>query len=159
MMANEMPGPPKWMFETFRRKLRDLMVWSEGDEDHLYRDTKGNWTGGIGWNFSARGLPGWAISGLYWQAINEAVADLDAHIPWWRGLDDVRQRALINLCFNMGWPRLSGFVHMLGALRQHDFAEAGRQLIDSDWWNEVGRRGPVIRDMIETGQDPEVLPE
>ncbi|WP_338862872.1 hypothetical protein [Mycetohabitans rhizoxinica] len=31
-----------------------------------------------------------------------SVTWLDRHLPWWRSLDAVRQRVLINMAFNLG---------------------------------------------------------
>ena len=35
--------------------------------------------------------------------------ELDMKDPWWRNLDDNRQRVMANMCFNLGHPRLSNF--------------------------------------------------
>lgn len=131
--------------------LRRELVWCEGERHTLYTDAGGNLTGGIGWNFSANGIPDWAIEGLYRQAVNGAIDALDRNASWWRFLDQVRQRAMVNLCFNLGWGGLSGFHDFLAAMQAENWQAAGRALMASEWWHQVGRRGPFIRAMVETG--------
>jgi hypothetical protein len=66
----------------------------------------------------------------------------------------VRQRALINLVFNMGDHGLDEFVQFRAALQAQNYAEAGAQLEASRWWSEVGARGPRVQWMIVHGTVP-----
>lgn len=150
----QIPQLPEWMNQGYERDLYAEMVWCEGKKSKIYTDSRGNVTGGIGWNFTANGIPDWVIQGLFNQAINEAASSLTQNTSWWRFLDPVRQRAVLNLCFNLGWPRLSKFVHFLEAMSNRQWKRAGAELVNSEWWNEVGKRGPFIRHMIETGTEP-----
>ena len=77
--------------------------------------------------------------------------DLDRNIPWWRDLSDLRQEALANMCFNLGWHRMSKFKNMLSAMRSGDFERAGVEALDSKWARQVGNRAIRIKDMIVTG--------
>ena len=55
--------------------------------------------------------------------IDACERQIDAKLPWWRKLSDVRQRVLLNMCFNLGIGRRPDPVH------QHEraFLEAARQ--------------------------------
>ena len=66
--------------------------------------------------------------------------ELDTYEPWWRGLDDNRQRVLANMCFNLGYPRLKGFKKFLHALHLKKFEEAAEEMMDSKWATQVGDR-------------------
>jgi lysozyme len=68
--------------------------------------------------------------------------------PWWRNLDDNRQRILANMCFNLGYPRLSGFKNFLSALQVSDFEKAAVEMMDSKWADQVGDRAKRLRDRM-----------
>jgi len=138
--------------------LRAQITYCEGVRSMPYADTRGNVTIGIGWNLTANGLPDWAISALYDQAIADADAALDHVCPWWRSLDAVRGRVMQNLMFNMGPATLAKFPLFLAAMQAGRWGEASDQLGNSAWYGEVGRRGPLLTKMITSGLDP-ALPE
>lgn len=132
-------------------KLIDELVLDEGLRLRVYTDTKGIPTIGIGRNL-LKGITREEAYHLANNDIEEAIADLDRAIPWWTDLDEVRQRALTNLCFNMGIARLLGFHKMLAALQVADFVAAAAELLDSHWKNDVGpERSGRIHQMILTG--------
>ena len=105
--------------------------------------------------------------GLAWtpaQAETALIADiaraceqLDAHIPWWRRLDDARQDVLANLCFNVGWLDPAGshglgtFHHALAAIQAGRWRAAHDQLLDSAWAREVGARARRLATQMLTG--------
>ena len=41
------------------------------------------------------------------QDIKIVCEELDMNEPWWRNLDNNRQRVVANMCFNLGYPRFS----------------------------------------------------
>lgn len=133
--------------------LRAQLAYIEGDVHDIYRDEFGNLTGGIGWNFTANGIPDAVIDLLYSISIDQADAVLDQIAPWWRGLDPVRRRAMQNLAFNLG-HRLGEFHEFLSSMHKKAWGDAAVDLVHSLWWRQVGRRGPFVRGMILTGRDP-----
>ena len=76
--------------------------------------------------------------------IIECLAALDAHVSWWRALPAAKQRVMINLVFNMGWGGVSGFRKFLAAMQAHDWQSAANELMSSQWWRQVGLRGPRV---------------
>ena len=67
-------------------------------------------------------------------------------------LDPVRQDVLISLTFNMGLPRLRGFVNMLAALSDQMWDVAAKELLDSKYALQVGNRALELAAMIRTGE-------
>ena len=70
---------------------------------------------------------------------------LDPSIPRWHQLDDIRQRVVIDLTFNMGWvPNAPGgfddFHNTLAALQGGRWADAAAGLRKSLWYRQVGAR-------------------
>jgi lysozyme len=97
--------------------LQAELMRDEGLRLKPYRDTAGKWTIGVGRNLSDRGITRDEALILLDNDVLVASADLDRNIPWWRDLSNGRRRALLNMTFNMGWPRLSGFQAMLRAFQ------------------------------------------
>ena len=58
------------------------------------------------------------------------------------------QRVLVNMCFNLGGTRLSKFKNMLAACRSHNWEEMARQMQDSRWYYQVGRRSQELQRMV-----------
>ena len=55
-------------------------------------------------------------------------------------LSPTRKAVLLDMCFNIGYTGLMKFKKMLFALGDRDFAEASRQMKDSNWYVQVGNR-------------------
>jgi lysozyme len=88
---------------------------------------------------------------------------LDVSLPWWAHLDEIRARALVDLCFNMGITTLLKFRNTLSFLRTGDYNKAADNLEKSAWYRQVGDGDPTdgeVNDrserivmMIRTGKD------
>jgi len=70
---------------------------------------------------------------------------------WFADLTDVRQRAIINMIFNLGLTKLLNFKKFLGAMEAEDWEEAGKQMLDSRWAKQVGNRADRLEQMIVNG--------
>jgi lysozyme len=85
------------------------------------------------------------------EDIVEHEEGLDTEIPWWRGLDDLRQDVLSNMAFNLGVGGLLGFPAMLAATQAGDYATAADEMLDSQWADQVGQRAIRLSDQMRTG--------
>ncbi len=128
--------------------LQADLVRDEGQRLKPYRDTVGKLTIGIGRNLDDRGLTEDECLFLLQTDIGVTFADLDHNAPWWRYLTEPRRRALANMCFNLGWPRLSKFVNMLAALEVGNYSTAADQALDSRWAEQVGDRAMRIAELF-----------
>lgn len=95
---------------------------------------------GIGRNLTDRGIGRDEAFLMLHNDVDGAVADLDQRLPWWRRLVEVRQRVLVNMCFNMGISRLLGFHDALARMQAGDYAGAATAMLDSAWARQVGDR-------------------
>ena len=77
------------------------------------------------------------------------------NLDFFDDLDEIRQRCIIDLTFNMGMPRLKKFVKTLDHLKNGRYDEAGDELLDSRYAKQVGKRAERIADMIKTGLESE----
>ena len=129
------------------------MRFHEGVRNKVYKDHLGIETIGVGRNLVDRGLSDEEVDYLLTNDITIVENELDNGLSWWRDLDEVRQRALADLAFNMGLPRLHGFVKMLDALQRRDYHAAADELLDSKYAKQVGERRNRVAEMIRTGAD------
>ncbi len=127
------------------------LIEHEGLRLKPYRCPAGKLTIGIGRNLDDRGISEQEAAVLCRNDIDGAERDLDRNVPWWRELSAVRQMALVDMCLNLGWPRLSGFKRMLAALERTDYETAADEMLDSKWARQVGVRAVRIADMIRSG--------
>ncbi len=81
-----------------------------------------------------------------------ATRALDADLPWWRNLDDVRQDVLANMCFNLGIGRLEGFHHTLAAVKAGNWQAAHEGMLASAWARQVGDRAVRLAKQMLTGE-------
>lgn len=131
----------------------------EGVEYKPYKDTKGIDTVGVGHNLQASPLPaGWSypltdeqVNVLLTQDIQNVFADLDHNLPWWEDLNDVRQRVLANMAFNLGITKLLGFKNTLAAMRQGKYKDASSGMLNSAWASQVRGRAVRLADMMLRG--------
>jgi lysozyme len=68
--------------------------------------------------------------------------------------DRVRWRALVNMAFNLGPTRLSGFKKFIAAFNARDWDGAVIEMLDSKWAKQVGERSSRLAKMVRTGEAP-----
>lgn len=133
--------------------LVDQLIAHEGRRRFPYMDSVGKITIGIGRNLSDKGLSDTEVMTLFDHDLDEAVADLAGAFPWFRELDAVRQRVLVDLRFNLGPARLRGFKRLLRMMAERNYPLAAAALRDSLWYRQVKRRGVRLAQMMVTGTD------
>jgi len=131
--------------------MKRELVRDEGLRLKPYRCTAGRLTIGVGRNLDDVGITAEEADYLLENDLGRAMADLDRALPWWRGLSEARQRALVNMAFNVGLSRLLGFKAMLAALQRGDWNEAAAEALASRWADQVGARAVRIAEMMREG--------
>lgn len=148
--------------------MREELRRDEGERLKAYKDTATppRWTIGIGRNLDdvgaaplprtvadikKNGIGTTESAQLLDHDLERVDADLDKRLPWWRNLDPVRQRVLVNMCFNLGIGGLCGFVNTLRMIEQHRYTEASINMLASKWARQVGERAKRLSAMMKTG--------
>jgi len=116
-----------------------------------YRDSVGKLTIGVGRNLDDVGVTQAEALALLANDIQNARSHLEQYLPWAGGLDEVREAALVNMCFNMGIGALMNFHKFLAALQAGDYKTAAAEMLDSLWAKQVGIRAQRLALQIETG--------
>ncbi len=137
-----------------RDRLKAELEYDEGTRLIAYLCSAGVWTIGVGHTKGVRA--GMVITehqkeAFLEQDIQDVEKDLDRVYPWWREMTDVRQRALANMCFNLGISRLSGFRRMMTALTLGNYELAAQEALDSKWAKQVGARAHRLAKMFKEG--------
>lgn len=141
-----------------------LAIELERDEAfvrHAYKDSRGYWTIGIG-RLIDKALGGGITreEALYLKRndIARFKGELDHAAPWWRSLDPVRQRAVLNMTFNLGsgWitpGHAKAWPNTVALLNAGKYAEAANAIrANKVWVGQVGDRALRIAKQIETGR-------
>lgn len=154
-----------------RATLEVELTRDEGKRLKAYKDTKGKWSIGIGRNLDdvgtvplnrtkqdviANGINEAECDQLFDYDINRTEKDLDRCLPWWRKLDPVRQRVLLNMCFNMGIgdtdDGLLSFHNTLGMIQHGEYSRAADNMLQSLWARQVGVRAQRLANMMRNGR-------
>ncbi|MHB8413913.1 MAG: glycoside hydrolase family protein [Acidiferrobacteraceae bacterium] len=134
--------------------LRSELERDEGRVPYAYRDSLGFLTIGVGHlidRIKGGRLPDSIIDALLDYDIQEKVQQLNGRFAWFEHVDEVRQRVLVNMCFNLGIEGLSEFHKMLGAVSTGDWEAAAAEMADSKWAKQVGDRATRLVAMMRTG--------
>ncbi len=123
----------------------------EGQRLEPYLDTVGKITIGVGRNLSDAGISDSECRLLLENDVRSTLIWLDHYLPWWRALDAVRQRVMINMAFNLRGKLLT-FDNALAAIQRADYAAAANAMLASKWRNQVGARAQRLANMMCTGK-------
>lgn len=131
--------------------LKGELARDEGIEFKPYRDTVGKLTIGVGHNLDDVPISHAAAMQILEDDIVRTMGELNRVAPFWSSLDDVRQRVLANMAFNLGGDGLAKFVKMLAATKEGDYDRAADEMADSQWARQVGSRAVRLISMMRTG--------
>ena len=133
-------------------KLKRELIRDEGSRSTVYDCPAGKRTIGVGRNLEDNGLSEDEISMLLENDIENCRKQLLEHVPVFEFMNDSRQRVLLNMCFNMGIAGLKKFKRMFAALAGKDFSAASREMMDSRWAEQVGKRADRLSKMMREGE-------
>lgn len=160
-------------------RMAEQLILHEGLKLKSYLDTEGNWTVGVGYNISGRGVdffqatigrtlddPIERLKVTREESLKVLHADMKrvhhvipVHFPEYAGLDEIRQRVVLDMAFNMGFSAL-GFKNTKAAVIARDWSKAAKELYKSKWARQVGDgeggkfdRCDRLSKMLLTGND------
>lgn len=117
-----------------------------------YQDTEGVWTIGLGTNLQELRIDAATAERWFRQKLEQSEHEASIRFAWFAGLTSARQRAIVELVYNLGIPRLLLFRKFLHAMAVGDYPMARAELLDSVWRRQVGvERSTRIADLILNG--------
>ena len=137
-----------WMEITASLKME------EGFRSHVYQDSESIWTLGYGRNVhpgSGLGLSHQEAGYLLAADIQRSIDECERAFPFMENLSQNQLSALIQLCFQLGLPRLRKFRRMLRHLEDGEYTQASEELLNSKYAREqcperARRMARLIRD-------------
>lgn len=151
-------------------------IWAEGFEPLPYKDSKGIWTCGIGYNLEAHGIPAdWVKPILSRTGITRAQAvdrlefhfdnaESQAHfytfgLRDWEKFSDIQHFVITDMIYNMGLGSkkpakgfLSFYISTIPAMIRGDWKTVIANLKKSKWAKDTGRRARRDIKMLELGR-------
>ncbi len=134
-----------------QQRLRAELIRHEGLRLKPYRDSTGYLTIGTGRNLDAIGISQDENDLMLNNDIQRAEQTLNQYCPWWSALDAVRQRVLMNMCFNLGIAKLLLFTKTLTAIQQGAYSQAADHMLHSKWAQQVKSRAIWLADCMRYG--------
>ena len=147
--------------------LKAELIRDEGKHLKAYKDSVGLWTIGVGHLLGSTPrmleITEAECEALFNYDIDTAekvVEKLFPHFKQGAGGsiltfsedEDVRARVLVNMAFNLGPARLAEFKKFVAMVRLRAWADAAREMMDSKWATQVGKRALRLRDMMRDGK-------
>ena len=132
------------------KRMREQLILHEGLKLTPYRCTSDKLTIGVGRNLDDRGISEETAMQMLDEDINIVYGELLKAIPDFDNLDETIQESLVDLAFNMGTPTMLTFKDTLAALKGQQMCIASRELLNSRYARQVGKRAETIADNIRS---------
>jgi len=136
--------------EFFVDRLREELKTDEGCKYEIYLDHLGLPTFGIGHLVTERDpeyqkevgtvVDEIRVNEVFEQDIQVTMNDCKKVYDDWDSMDETVKLICCNMMFNLGYPRYCKFKKMIQAIKDGDWLEAGNQMQDSRWYNQVTNR-------------------
>jgi len=159
--------PPKPSINI--EEISNMIKKHEGIRNKVYYDTEKKPTIGIGFNLEKEGakerliqlgvdinnvlrgqeLTNVQINKLFQDDLKIAISDAKSFLPNFDQQPEIVKNILVDMSFNLGYTGLSGFEDFRKALLNNDYIEASKEMIDSDWYSQVGNRSKELVSLME----------
>ena len=119
-----------------------------------YQDSKGFWTIGYGTLIDSRrggGLYDEEAAYILRNRIGLGFHEANENFYWFRKLSTNRQEVIVEMLFNLGLKGLKGFKRMISAIKVEDWEDAAKEMLDSNWADDVGVRANELAEIMRTG--------
>jgi len=167
-----------------KHSIQEQLILHEGISLIPYKCTAGKWTIGVGKNLEDTGLYEFEkkrLLGTYELTRQEVIdilqdrhitqeealymldndirvikAELESNYKWFNFLDEVRQKVIIDMRFNLGSAGFAGFKNMIRQLELENYQKVVEEMKNSKWYLQVKTRADRLIKMMLTGQDYEL---
>lgn len=131
--------------------LEDMLIRHEGLMLKPYRDSVNKLTIGVGRNLDDVGISRDEAIYLLKNDIQKVVAQAK-QFPWYDKLSNPRKQVVLNMIFNLGITRFSQFRKTIGFIANGDYTAAAKEMLDSKWAKQVGKRATELAGIMERGE-------
>jgi len=140
-------------------RLETSVMTDEGFEARPYLDTTDTPTIGYGTTsilgepvtLDAQTMTPTIARQLLRSDLYRALVDAQAVFSRFDAMGPVRQEVLCNMAYNLGRRRLAGFKKMIRAAEDLDYANMAHEMVDSNWYLQVGHRAVRLAGQMRAG--------
>ncbi|KAL9653389.1 hypothetical protein ABK040_002025 [Willaertia magna] len=138
-------------------EAKEMIKRHEGLVLHVYKDSLGYDTIGYGHLITTNETFPEIITKeqaeeLFEKDFKIAYEGAQTIVSNFNNLNNVRQAVLIDMCFNLGVTKLLNFKKMIAAIEKEDFTTAAKEMKNSKWFLQVGKRAEELSTMMEKGE-------
>ena len=129
----------------------------EGLRLRKYKDSEGNWTIGYGHLMTPyevrtiEEITKEQADFIFGVDFHNAIIDCKRTFSSFYTYSDARQRALVNMMFQLGETRLRKFKDMLAAISMYDWETAASECLDSKYARQCPNRAGRVAKMLRDG--------
>lgn len=137
--------------------LTDIMA-DEGFRAEAYPDPL---SGGDPWTVGYGATGPTILKGTVWtqkmaqndlaMRVGKLTNQLQASLPWFRNLADLRQDVLVNMAYQLGFAGLLGFHRTLGLIADSDYEGASKAMMASAWAKQTPNRAKRLSLQMNSG--------
>lgn len=146
------------MKNSLINKLQEQLKIDEGIKYEIYEDHLGYATFGIGhlitmadeeygWPVGTKVTPE-RVNEVFKTDVQKYIKETQKVFPDLINKPDNIQVVLVNMCFNLGAPRLGKFRKFISAINDEQWIEAAVEMMDSNWANQVGPRAERLKQIV-----------
>ena len=136
---------------TLLNSVKEQLKQDEGLRLKPYKCTADKLTIGYGRNIEEKGITEEEANHLLLNDIIATEKELSTNKPVYNTLDDKRKEVLLNMCFQLGYPKLSQFKKFFKALEIKDYYHASLEMMDSSWAKQTPNRALRLSRIMRKG--------
>lgn len=148
-------------------EIQNRLIFHEGLRLSIYKCSRGYRTIGVGRNIDTNpltpeerkavgdienGITRNAAIFLLRNDIKKVIKQCDDNLICWGILNDERQYALLDMCFQLGIDGLLKFKNMLSALNEKNYTKAAEECLKSNYAKQTPKRANRIAHLIKTSR-------
>ena len=129
---------------------QELLIKHEGLRNMIYYDSLGIPTIGVGRNLKDRGVTNAEALFMLNNDIVDFTQQLSDRLYWFDAQPDQAKLVLIDMAFNLGLAGLLQFHNTLEHIKNGDYKNAGIEMKNSHWYNEVPNRADDLINILNS---------
>lgn len=131
-------------------ELTQMLIRHEGLKHFAYRDSVGKITIGVGRNLEDRGITEDEAMYLLENDIADFTKQLSERLYWFDTQPEKVKMVMVDMCFNMGLGGLLTFHNTLEHIKNGNYPEASKDMLNSKWAIETGVRAIDLADIMKS---------
>ncbi len=129
-----------------------LIKKHEGLRLKPYRCSNQKLTIGYGRNLQDNGITLEEAETMLQHDIGTVIKEAQS-LPFFASLNEPRKAVIVDMIFNLGFPRFGMFKKMIAAIEKEHWHIAADEMLNSRWARQVGKRANTLSEMMRLGTE------